>query len=263
MKKTTRIDSENNPTFRLFLKLTKSRGIKKHGLSIMSRSKHVREVVKTFPERCEGLIFSDLHEPPSESVPPHVRYFHLKPTLFRRIDIHSTGQPLLLVRFSPFRKWTDSSETNGCTLCIPFQDPANVGAAIRTAAAFDVTRIVLLKEAAPPFHFKSIRVAGSTVFRVSLFEGPSLDELTVSKIPLITLSPEGRDICDFKFPSSFCLLPGLEGTGLPVLRSRTTRLSIPMAHGVDSLNAVMATGISLYLWKEQNRSGAKQGKKSA
>ena len=45
--------------------------------------------------------------------------------------------------------WSDKDHGTGCTLFIPFQDPGNVGTVIRSAAAFGVSKVVLLKEAAP------------------------------------------------------------------------------------------------------------------
>jgi len=44
------INSVRNTTFKLFLRLTKSRGIKKHGLSLLSGHKQVSEVLKDFPD---------------------------------------------------------------------------------------------------------------------------------------------------------------------------------------------------------------------
>ena len=124
-----------------------------------------------------------------------------------------------------------------------------MGAVIRSAAAFGVSRVVILKEAAHPYHPKSARAAGSSLLRVPLLEGPWTGELQLSKTPLVTLSPEGRAVGDYPFPPSFCLVPGLEGPGLPETLRRGTVLSIPMQPGVESLNAALATGIVLYLWR--------------
>jgi len=83
-----------------------------------------------------------------------------------------------------------------------------------------------------------------------MFEGPSLNSLDVSNVPLLTISPEGKDVADFRFPHTFGLVPGLEGSGLPDhLSEEATSLSIPMEPKVESLNAALATGIVLYLWR--------------
>jgi tRNA G18 (ribose-2'-O)-methylase SpoU len=251
--KTKRITSPYNPTVKIFMRLTKARGIRKYRLALFSGPKQVREALQEFSDRAVGVIFSDRHEPPAGPATEHIPAYHLSPGLFNQIDPFDIGQPILLVRVDPFPEWTGASWPEGCTLCIPFQDPANVGAVIRSAAAFGVSGIIILKEAAHPFLPKSIRAAGSTIFRVPLFEGPSLDRLKVSGAPMITLSREGRDITDYRFPPTFCLVPGLEGPGLPRQFRGKTALSIPMAPSVDSLNAALATGIALYQWRSSAR----------
>lgn len=247
--KVKEITSESNTTFKLFLKLTKARGIKKHRAALLSGPKQVQEVLREFPEQCAGIIFSDHHKSLPEFFAEDKPSYRLSPDLFRQIDLYDTGRPVLLVDAGPFPRWSDESWPSGCTLCIPFQDPANVGAVIRSAAAFGVSRVVMLKEAAHPFLPKSLKVAGSNIFRVPIFEGPSLYQLRVTGVPVITLSPQGKDVDNHVFPDSFCLIPGLEGPGLPDHLRHTTALSIPMKPGVESLNSAMATGIVLYLWQ--------------
>ena len=156
---------------------------------------------------------------------------------------------MLLVRAGPFPLWRNENLPPGCTLFIPFQDPANVGGVIRSAAAFGVTQVVLLREAAHPFHPRSTRAAGSALFRIPLQKGPSIKDLKESRHSMITLSPEGADITNYEFPDRFGLLPGMEGPGLPQNVQSRTSLSIPMVQGVESLNAAMATGIALYQWR--------------
>ncbi|MCU0595569.1 MAG: RNA methyltransferase, partial [Desulfobacterota bacterium] len=146
-------------------------------------------------------------------------------------------------------EWDAGSLPEGCTLLIPFQDPSNVGAVIRSAAALGVANLVLLKEAAHPFHYKSTRAGGSALFRVPIFAGPSVQELGRAKSPIISLSADGDDIRNFRFPERFCLLPGVEGPGLPPEVRHLKSLSIPMERGVESLNAALATGIALYEWR--------------
>ncbi|MBW1798066.1 MAG: hypothetical protein JRJ21_06620 [Deltaproteobacteria bacterium] len=225
--KVKEITSADNPEFNIFLKLTRARGIKKHGLALLSRPRQVREVLKDFPDQCAGIILSDLKETSLEFCTEDISIYHLSSNLFRQVDLFDTGQPILLVRVPRFTQWHDDVREKGCTLCIPFQDPSNVGAVIRSAAAFGVSGIVMLKEAAHPFLPKSVRVAGSALFRITLFQGPSLDELKVSDGPVVTLSQDGRDIGGYRFPETFCLVPGLEGPGLPAHLRATTSLWSP------------------------------------
>ena len=246
---TIEINSSKNTTFRTFLRLTSSRDIRKHGRALLSGPKQTREVLREFPDRCAGIIFSSHHTLPAQARAEAIPRYCLSPDLFRQVDCFGTKHPVLIVRAETLPHFDDSVEAPGCTLCIPFQDPSNVGAVIRASAAFGVSRIVLLKEAAHPFHPKSLRVAGSNIFRTPLYQGPALILLKRVETPLIIMSPEGKDVARFKFPESFCLVPGLEGPGIPEILKGISKVSIPMANGVESLNAAMATGIVLYVWK--------------
>ncbi|RJR24914.1 MAG: 16S rRNA (guanine(527)-N(7))-methyltransferase RsmG [Desulfobacteraceae bacterium] len=247
------ITSTNNESFKMLMALHGARGIKKYGLALISGGRHVREVLRDFPEQCEALLFSSGENMHYEADAQGIRHIELKPELFRQVDIHGTRSPILLVKVDPMHVWNETDPVEGCTLIVPFQDPANVGAAIRSAAAFGVSRVVILKEAAHPFLPKSARAAGSALMRVPLCQGPSITELSGSRSSLLLLSPEGRNISEFRFPSSFCLVAGLEGMGLPENLRKCDLVSIPMEAGIDSLNAAVATGIVLYLWRESLR----------
>ena len=247
--KTIEINSSKNTTFRVFLRLTSPRDIRKQGKALLSGPKQTREVLREFPNRCAGIIFSIHHAPPDFPGTDAIPRYCLSPDLFDQVDCFGTKHPVLIVRTETLPHFDGSVKAPGCTLCIPFQDPSNVGAAIRASAAFGVSRIVLLKEAVHPFHPKSLRVAGSNIFRTPLYQGPALMQLKKFETPLVIMSPEGEDLAQFKFPKSFCLVPGLEGPGIPEVLRGITKVSIPMAKGVESLNAAMATGIVLYAWK--------------
>jgi tRNA G18 (ribose-2'-O)-methylase SpoU len=248
--KAQEIQSGENRIFRMFQMLFRGVGIKKHHLAFLSGPKQVKEILRDFPDRCAGLILRRDQDVFDWILPDSVRRYHLAAPLFRKIDIYGTDQPILLVHVGEFPIWNPDKWPKGCTLIVPFQDPVNVGSVIRSAAAFGVTQVVLLKEAAHPFHPKSARVAGSTLFRVPIYEGPSIRALRRLKAPLIALSPEGEDVGKFLFPPAFALMPGLEGPGVPEGLKRDVVLSIPMEPGVESLNASLATGVALYLWRK-------------
>ena len=88
MMKFKSINSENNPTFKNLLKLTKARAIKKHGLALLSGPKQVGEVLEEFPDRCHSLVFSEYHEPPDRSTAGGIPSYRMKGSLFRQIDLY-------------------------------------------------------------------------------------------------------------------------------------------------------------------------------
>jgi len=260
--KVKEINSRHNHDFQAFLKVLKGQGVKKQGLAFFSGQKQVREILAEFPEHCEGLILSTKQKMPESALSRNIQAYSLQTELFREIDAFGTNHPVLIVRVPAFPAWDVRAPLKGCTLLIPFQDPSNVGAVIRSAAAFGVARLVVLKEAAHPFHYRSTRAAGSALFRVPMFQGPSIVDLARTASGIITLSPKGVDIRKFKFPESFCLLPGIEGPGLPPELRHLKSLSIPMERGVESLNAALATGIALYEWqRNRNKESESQSSK--
>ncbi len=243
------IESENNETFRELKKLLTPRGIRKQMQALVFGQKQVLETVARNPGDCIAWIGRGDQNPPPEDGPTHLTWYRLAAQLFDTLDIFGTSSPMLLVRIKEMPKWSPSQGfATGCTLFIPFQDPENVGAVIRSAVAFGVSAIVVLAEAANPYHPKSVRASAATVFGAPLFEGPSIGELP-EDLPIVALSKEGKKISRFEFPASFGLLPGIEGPGLPE-KFRKDAISIPICAGVESLNGVVATAIALFQWAE-------------
>ena len=198
------------------------------------------------PEIIQGWISIPDVNPLSFEMPYDIPWDRVNREIFRELDVHGTGYPLLVVKISEFMPFQKREITDNVILFIPFQDPVNVGAVVRSAAAFGVTSFVLLKEAANPFLPKSIRAAGTPVFTVSFMTGTSSNERGAIDRPVIALSTDGIDIGKFTFPERFALLPGLEGPGLPEGLRPDFTISIPIEPHVESLNAAVATSIVLY-----------------
>jgi 16S rRNA (guanine527-N7)-methyltransferase len=243
------ITSAANPTFQRCRDLLGGAGIRKHGEAILSGSRIRDEVLARFPEHVLGwLTGTDDSPPPADAIP----WFRFEGALFRQLDIIGTHAPLLLVSVPPLPPWSDDDPwPTGCTLFVPFQDPENVGAVIRSAVAFGVARVVLLREAANPFHPRGSRAAGPALFQVPLLDGPSLDELHVEHVPLIALDTTGPELSEAPFPDTFGLVVGVEGPGLSARLRQGERRRIAMQPGVESLNAATAAAVTLYVWSRR------------
>jgi 16S rRNA (guanine527-N7)-methyltransferase len=243
------LSSAANPTFRRLRDLLSGPGIRKHGEAILAGMRICAETLARFRENVLGWITDTrAPEPPDASI----TWFRLTSELFKELDVAGTHAPLLLLRVPEMAEWTDDEPwPDGCTLFVPFQDPENVGTVIRSAAAFGAARVVLLREAAHPFHPRSSRAAGPALFQVPLLHGPSLKELRVKNAPLIALDLTGTELSAFSVPDRFGLAVGLEGPGLPPHLRPAQRVRIAMQPGVESLNAATAAAIALYAWSSK------------
>ena len=165
-----------------------------------------------------------------------------------------------MVTVEPLAPWDPARESSGLTLFLPLGDPENLGAALRSAAAFSTDRVVLLEEAAHPFHPRAIRAAAGVCFDLALRAGPSLDALMEAPPPgldLVVLDRDGEPIDQVPPAADRGLLVGEEGRGVPS-RAGLRRVTIPIAGLVDSLNAAVAVGIAL--WELRGRASERRGR---
>jgi 16S rRNA (guanine(527)-N(7))-methyltransferase RsmG len=243
------ITSASNPTFQRCRDLLSGPGIRKHGEAILSGMRICSEVLTRFPEQVLAWMTDPRGQPPPTG---SIEWLRLSDSLFKELDLVGTHSPLLLVRVPAMATWSDDQPwPDGCTIFVPFQDPENIGAVIRSAAAFGVARVVLLRAAAHPFHHRSTRAAGPALFQVTLEQGPALEDLRVDSVPLIALDTTGPELFDAPFPDTFGLVVGVEGPGLPPRLRQSQRLRIDMQPGVESLNAATAAAIALYVWSRR------------
>ena len=247
------ISSATNSKFRLWKSLLESRGIKRSCMSLISGRKIVHEIVRLHPDRVRGWIFHSQVEIPVENVSPEIPVYLLSRPLYSELDVHGTGFPLLLTAIPEISDYETLNDEHEVILLIPFQDPANVGAVVRSAAAFGFHTVVLLSEAALPFLPRSIRAGGTAIFEVDYYKGPSIHELKNLQIPVVALSSssDGIPLDEFVFPVKFALLPGLEGPGMPDDVSAEYTVSIPIKPNIESLNAAVASSIVLYEIKKR------------
>ena len=242
------IASRENGRYKAWLKALSGRGLKKSGLAIISGRKFVAEILAARPELVQGVVARRSDELEGINIPAGLTVHLIRPELWPELDIFGAGPPLLILSPPELPEW-DGQLAPGLTVFLPFQDPGNLGTAIRTAAALGI-RTVLLKEAASPWHPKSLRAAGPAVLSAELFQGPPLAELAGLNPPgLSALSPAGGNLLTASFPPRAGFVFGIEGPGLGDLWPAERRLAIPMAPGVESLNAAAALAVTLGVWK--------------
>lgn len=133
-------------------------------------------------------------------------------------------------------------------------NPANVGSIIRNAAALSWDALLTDHTSADPLARRSLRVAMGTAFSLPHARTTDLAALlqSVTEWDLIALTPDpAAPLIEDYTPRTArrAILIGSERSGLSeeVAATATHRVRIPMAAGVDSLNAASATAIACYL----------------
>jgi RNA methyltransferase, TrmH family len=140
------------------------------------------------------------------------------------------------------------------------QDPGNVGTAVRSAEAFGATGLVATRGTADPWSSKALRASAGSALRLPLLRGMApavlMAQLRVTGLTILaTTSKTGpREVKAIPLSSaeqlrSACaLFIGSEGAGLAleILRSADALIAVPMAAGVESLNAGVAASVILY-----------------
>src|SRR5260370_3457998 len=144
------------------------------------------------------------------------------------------------------------------------QDPGNVGTILRTASAFGATGAVTASSGqvgtASPFSPKALRASAGAALHLPILAGMSLPilltQLRIANVrTLASCVHESADgdkpllaPWDVDWREPVALLVGNEGAGLPeeVERSADARIRIPMASGVESLNAAAAAAVLFY-----------------
>ncbi|MBF0178353.1 MAG: 23S rRNA (guanosine(2251)-2'-O)-methyltransferase RlmB [Magnetococcales bacterium] len=140
------------------------------------------------------------------------------------------------------------------------EDPHNLGAILRSAAAFGVTAVVQTKDRSAPLTPAAEKAAAGATNHVDLVRvtnlAHSLDELRRLFVPIYGLVGEATTpMFDVHLTLPLALVMGGEGHGLRRLtREKCDQLlAIPMAGGVGSLNVSVATGVALYeVFRQQN-----------
>jgi TrmH family RNA methyltransferase len=126
------------------------------------------------------------------------------------------------------------------------QDPGNVGAIMRSAAAFGVGTVVLDRQCADPWSPKALRAGQGGHFQVGVRQTDDLLAAVSGRL-ICTVVEGGTPLREADLSGRITWVFGAEGSGLSaaVLAKAAERVTIPMAGG-ESLNVAAAAAICLY-----------------
>ena len=129
------------------------------------------------------------------------------------------------------------------------QDAGNVGAILRSAAAFGVRQVLALKGTAALWSPKVLRAGQGAHFGLRLVEGLAADDLAALQVPLVATSSHTDQVLHrVALPSPCAWVMGHEGQGVSgeLMARCALTVGVPQPGGEESLNVAAAAAICLY-----------------
>lgn len=208
-----------------------------------------------------NVLLSETHlERFRRRLPPDVMTFVVPPAVIEEVIGFNFHRGILACgrrpTNQPIAEWIPPvGQDCRLLLIVDVRDPENLGTIIRTAAAFGLAGVILSDQCADPFSRRVLRTSMGAVLhiRLSIVSDPAMtiNELAQDhgvEVVATVLDPEAVPLATIRVGARNCLAIGNEGDGLPqaCIDAATSKVTIPMASGTDSLNVAVATGIMLY-----------------
>lgn len=246
-----RITSKDNPAYREWLSLaTDKRARREQGRTLLE-GPHLAQAALDAGAPLLGWMLSEesLESGRFEGLTaraPELPLLAVPDLLFKRLAPSDTPAGLLAMLRQP-QPGRDRGDF--AVLLEDIQDPGNLGALIRCAAAAGVETVHLSPGCAEAWSPKCLRGGQGAHFAVDIHEGADLAGLaaawpTPCRAAVLGAAEPLFDL-DLRGPCAFAF--GNEGAGLSgALRQVCAPFSIPMAGRVESLNVATAAAICLF-----------------
>lgn len=165
----------------------------------------------------------------------------------------------MIISLKDFLKELKVTNDTCLILMSELQDPHNVGAVIRSSAAFGLAGVLMPEHKQSPITGAVVKVSAGMAFRIPLVKigniNQSVRELKDAGFRIYGLEGEGGEPLpaqNFSEPTVFII--GNEGEGI---RQKTKELcdklvAIPIHPRCESLNASNATAVALYAWNTKH-----------
>lgn len=134
------------------------------------------------------------------------------------------------------------------------QDPANVGAIIRTAAAFDVNALWLTPESADVYNPKVVRATAGALLALPVFITRDVTRFTQRGCVIFAAEARGSETVHMEavreVPKRLVVALGNESRGLSsqTINEATRRFTIPINPRIESLNVAATAAIALHFF---------------
>lgn len=151
-----------------------------------------------------------------------------------------------------YGKLNDLENSRFVVMLDHLEDPHNLGAIIRTCEAAGVDAIIIPKRRGVEINSTVMKVSAGALNNINIVEVSSIAQ-TIDKLKdfgfwVYGTDMDGETYTNCKYDSKTCLVIGAEGNGISKLVHDKCDfiISIPMVGKINSLNASVAAGITIY-----------------
>ena len=220
------------------------------GLFVVEGKKQVAEISKDWKIKFIITTNSTL-----SALNPQSLTYIVSDQVFKKISGTETPQGILAVVEKKKYDINNILAQKGLfVICDNLQDPGNIGTIIRTAEAFSCKGIFLSKNSADIYSEKVVRSTMGTIFNIPIFQECDIAALIKifkeKNIKTYALALDGsKNLQDLKIDTdSVAIIVGNEANGISneILKIADEKIKIEMTGKAESLNAAIATGITIY-----------------
>lgn len=164
----------------------------------------------------------------------------------------------LVIDLKSFLSQLDMETKPAVAVCAEVQDPHNLGAIIRSAAALGLAGVIIPEHRQAPITGTVVKTSVGMVFKIPIVSvgnvNQTLRELKDKGFWVYGLDMAGESLTSTTFDSPSVFVVGNEGGGI---REKSLELcdhvlSIPMNQRAESLNAAVSGAVVFYEWSRQN-----------
>lgn len=229
----------------------------------------VKSLIQHAPQRVQGVFVSLSNEKEFALIckAAHIRMEPLAEHDFRKELEGAVHQGVvakvvmegLVLDYERFMKSFTPDASTSLVLMNEITDPHNVGAIIRSAAAFGAAGVLIPTHNQAPITGAVAKASAGMVFAMPIIainnENQTIEDLKKRRFWIYGLEGEGaNEISKEKFDAPAVFVVGSEGEGL---RAKTREhcdvlLRVPMHSRTESLNASVSAAVVLAKWSEQH-----------
>lgn len=262
------ITSKDNQYIRLINELKKKKFRDKYGLFLAEGKRLISDFLSAsflphvvlYAESFQDYAFLE------ECCRASDKIFSVPDQLFHKLTETEHDQGILAAfpMLSP-KPDSYSPEKSGLILILnDVRDPGNLGTIVRSAAAADVSAILMEEGCVDLYNPKVIRSTMGTITKIPVFAGLRHEEIMgfIKKNDINVYLADMRQSVSYEelpFDRKIAVVFGNEGEGISEVWRKESfpGVMIPMKNGVESLNVAMAAGIISFDYNRKIRNGLK------